>query len=401
MAPSLARPDESDGGASSWTASLRTQLPWLPSPNSSNLSIIANDQEIEVMVMTKKLNDISTCLDQGVSVDLWKLRELALSHGGFISQNIRKRAWPKLVGAHQQVLLHAAAMDTNNNNNNTSEDTPTLTYRRKASVEVTRDDMILLETDLAQPTVWNIEDLLSKNRLTTTTKKVSFALPGLAAVSPTGSLVAVDKASSSNDGTTSPLATTPQPVLYASSAATTTASSVASTVCSSTLSLFSRSAQEKAILKNTIVSLLRTLPENEDPTSPEDRFHYYHGLQDLTSILLINLESPSLTSIMLKKLATFSLEDTLRHGGSMERAVHVLVDKLLYQVDPTLYDHVEDDVVVVSGVVGGWIPSWFSSVVKNFQMASRLVDVLLVSHATMPMYVIISSYYIVDVCVLK
>lgn len=35
-------------------------------------------------------------------VDLWRLRELALTEGGLVNDSIRKRAWPKLVGIHNE-----------------------------------------------------------------------------------------------------------------------------------------------------------------------------------------------------------------------------------------------------------------------------------------------------------
>lgn len=40
----------------------------------------------------------------GAVVDLWKLRELALSKGGLLCPSLRRRAWPTLVQAHEQVL---------------------------------------------------------------------------------------------------------------------------------------------------------------------------------------------------------------------------------------------------------------------------------------------------------
>ena len=34
------------------------------------------------------------------NVNLWKLREYALTEGGLVNDSLRKRAWPKLVGLH-------------------------------------------------------------------------------------------------------------------------------------------------------------------------------------------------------------------------------------------------------------------------------------------------------------
>eukprot|EP00535_Pseudo-nitzschia_heimii_P013529 CAMPEP_0197198752 /NCGR_PEP_ID=MMETSP1423-20130617/33532_1 /TAXON_ID=476441 /ORGANISM="Pseudo-nitzschia heimii, Strain UNC1101" /LENGTH=1067 /DNA_ID=CAMNT_0042652589 /DNA_START=190 /DNA_END=3390 /DNA_ORIENTATION=+ len=47
--------------------------------------------------LQQKVEEIELLLSQP-EIDLWKLREFALSPGGLVSDAIRKRAWPKLVG---------------------------------------------------------------------------------------------------------------------------------------------------------------------------------------------------------------------------------------------------------------------------------------------------------------
>lgn len=47
--------------------------------------------------MTNKAEEIRRILSEPV-VDLWKLRELALTEGGLVNDSLRKLAWPKLVG---------------------------------------------------------------------------------------------------------------------------------------------------------------------------------------------------------------------------------------------------------------------------------------------------------------
>lgn len=49
------------------------------------------------MTATEKGESIARCLDHP-EVDLWQLREYAISRGGFLNGTIRKRAWAKLVG---------------------------------------------------------------------------------------------------------------------------------------------------------------------------------------------------------------------------------------------------------------------------------------------------------------
>eukprot|EP00585_Thalassiosira_rotula_P005893 CAMPEP_0196158034 /NCGR_PEP_ID=MMETSP0910-20130528/45114_1 /TAXON_ID=49265 /ORGANISM="Thalassiosira rotula, Strain GSO102" /LENGTH=139 /DNA_ID=CAMNT_0041422837 /DNA_START=108 /DNA_END=523 /DNA_ORIENTATION=- len=47
--------------------------------------------------MTAKAEEIRRVLSEP-TVDLWKLRELALTEGGLVNDSLRKLAWPKLVG---------------------------------------------------------------------------------------------------------------------------------------------------------------------------------------------------------------------------------------------------------------------------------------------------------------
>ena len=91
------------------------------------------------MQVEVKLQEIRSCLDGDDEVDLWHLRELALTRGGFLSAQVRKRAWPKLMGAHQQVLLHASAYANTTNSSH-----------HQRQVEITERDMQLVQRDISR-----------------------------------------------------------------------------------------------------------------------------------------------------------------------------------------------------------------------------------------------------------
>lgn len=61
-----------------------------------------------------KAEAIFLCLSEP-EVDLWRLRELALSDGGLLNDVIRRIAWPKLVGIDRYAVMgshhHSAASD--------------------------------------------------------------------------------------------------------------------------------------------------------------------------------------------------------------------------------------------------------------------------------------------------
>ena len=48
--------------------------------------------------LSRKAKRIEACLNQEPEVNLWELRELALSRGGLLTSNYRQQAWPLLVG---------------------------------------------------------------------------------------------------------------------------------------------------------------------------------------------------------------------------------------------------------------------------------------------------------------
>ncbi|VEU45194.1 unnamed protein product [Pseudo-nitzschia multistriata] len=63
----------------------------------TNTNPITNRYKLSNPFLQKKVEDMELLLSQP-EVDLWKLREFALSPGGLVNDTIRKRVWPKLVG---------------------------------------------------------------------------------------------------------------------------------------------------------------------------------------------------------------------------------------------------------------------------------------------------------------
>jgi hypothetical protein len=84
--------------------------------------------------------------DEDGTVDLWKLRELALSPGGLLTPFLRKQAWPKLMACHEQVLAAA----------NNSLPIANL-------VIPTSEDMRALKHDVSK-TIWSVEQHLIASR---------------------------------------------------------------------------------------------------------------------------------------------------------------------------------------------------------------------------------------------
>ena len=150
-----------------------------------------------------------------------------------------------------------------------------------------------------------------------------------------------------------------------------------------------------------IITMLRQTPE-DSPHFEDDRFHYYRGLVDVAALLLINVESPSLASIVLCQLATFHLRDASRTPSMLEPAIRAILPPLLHHLDPILYQALSLDAIMVDTLCP-WIQSWFSNTMSDLRLQSRLADVFLATHAVMPMYVYLLQeqwlYMYIHICV--
>mmetsp|Transcript_11624 Transcript_11624/g.17623 ORF Transcript_11624/g.17623 Transcript_11624/m.17623 type:complete len:939 (-) Transcript_11624:223-3039(-) len=88
-------------------------------------------------------------------VDLWHLRQLAIK-GGLQSANIRKRAWPKLVGANEHILttsisslpIHFSHTGPSSNTSDT---------RLSKFNDLADSDIMMIKNDIRE-CVWNIEE---------------------------------------------------------------------------------------------------------------------------------------------------------------------------------------------------------------------------------------------------
>jgi len=106
---------------------------------------------------------------------------------------------------------------------------------------------------------------------------------------------------------------------------------------------------------------------------------------------MINLESPSITSLVLSKLAGSHLRDALRADRIIiDTAINHAFMPLLEAVDPGLHKYLERQGLTHPSFAHRWICCWFAQDIPDAAVASRLLDVFLVSHVLMPMYVAVA-----------
>jgi Rab-GTPase-TBC domain len=317
--------------------------------------------------LIEKENTILQCLNgTAEAVDLWHLRDLALSRGGLVNSSIRKRAWPKLVGAHEQLFQ-------------SNRDTP---------VDISNTSMQLLMKDVLL-SVWAIEDLIKLNRQNEEyrlskmrPRKVSF-VPDLMECTSTQSdgpspIKSIDlvytEAEKDNDndhysnGTYSPITVH----TYDISSEISTTSLACKRMASKT---------EQKLLFNIITTVLR-MPPAENPYFEDDS---YSGLSDVAALLLINLESPSLVSLVMGQLARWHLRDSMRRNTIyIESTIQISLYPLLCTIDRELHSHITSCLSTPSFCLS-WVQGWFCQCFRDVYVVSRLFDVFIVSHALMPM----------------
>jgi len=446
---------------------------------SNGYQVDDDDEEEYHQAMEDKQNEILSCLNgyhrhsssttvttTEDEVNLWQLRELALSRGGLLNSNVRKRAWPKLVATHDHVLGHY--------NNDTKYSTATQTLQERFSLpKVSRKDAYKIKHDV-QYCVWHIEDhvMMAKQQqelrdkmvwmkqqqqqLQQKKRQVTFQEPPALVTTESPQAVTKEEESKSkikngfplevtttsslsnrgggemkhqhhdddDDDDTydihSPLSTggmiTPNSQSYYGSINSSSGISLGSNTSSPTRRMKRKptSSQEQQILYNVLVNVLRSLPNTTTPSQDgtQKQYHYFSGLHDLTALILINLESPSLTSLVVSKLASYHLydsfvEDSTRtsnsnhansvNGTTVKQQEHVplvllqAVLPLLEMVDVELYQFVQQSGTTLPTFCKNWITCWFAQdVLDDIRIASRLVDVFLVSHVTMPIYITVA-----------
>eukprot|EP00523_Entomoneis_sp_CCMP467_P007806 CAMPEP_0168742302 /NCGR_PEP_ID=MMETSP0724-20121128/12965_1 /TAXON_ID=265536 /ORGANISM="Amphiprora sp., Strain CCMP467" /LENGTH=1721 /DNA_ID=CAMNT_0008789845 /DNA_START=114 /DNA_END=5275 /DNA_ORIENTATION=+ len=444
-----------------------------------------------------KRDEILDCLsgvdNGGNTVDLWKLRSFALHSGGFLSPDLRKRAWPKLCGVHQQVFanrrnrsgsssssLSSSWAGNHNNTSSSDDDSHTSTASSIASL---KEYEVQLRRDTSK-TLWKVQEYttLSQQHHQYESEKLEAAIehhreqlsqnqqekqqPG-AAVSSLPTLIPNTPASTVSTNMSPLTLTSPPTTTPGHSNSTTTTSPMKSSVLFSPVTVSEQQRQQdnnnddddkcpeciepppdKASqacpeCENTSVALTPNSPQShpqqhqqqEEKEEEEIIFNididpytgfpatlplaernrratrrerkilynilhlfasgaiqsYYSGLQDIVALTLMNLASPSLTRLLLERLTTHHLacfcQDAARGDVSLG------LNRLLPRVDRELYLFLErqgDDKSALVSICQEWVMTWFTQHVLDATLASRLLDLFVVSHPAMPLYLAVA-----------
>ena len=369
------------GTATSWSsATSRVEEDW------SNESLTELDWHAKYHAITSSISSTSSgsLSSSSNQADLWRLRELSLTPGGLLCPQLRKQAWPLLLSCHSVVFSRP------------SDSATTIVAPDEVDLEILQEDLTSTTSS-----IWNIQEQLMRSKqrqyeldeeLRANQRQRYRSTQQLRSNSPRSvpTLCAVD--SSSKDETdlpedeehdccdfskvSGPLPTLPENESVTSeesnseTLATTTQEEEETTMSAATFaSTHQASDQEQKVLWNAIYSVL----------SRNQHHHYVRGLHQLAALLMINLESPSITSIALQQLATKQLRTALQDETAWRRQFADCFAQLLVELNQT------------NCSPNSIAPTWWWKDIPDIRVASRVLDVLLVSHSLMPVYLAVAA----------
>ncbi len=114
--------------------------------------------------------------------------------------------------------------------------------------------------------------------------------------------------------------------------------------------------------------------------------HYYQGLHEICSVLLIVTQNERLSFLMLSALVQCHIYGFTRK--TMQSTMHQLdfVFALLNEESPELVDHFLRSGIEQPHFAVSWILTWFCHVLEDLSIITRLFDFFLASHPLMPCY---------------
>lgn len=377
----------------------------------ANVILSCLDGNIYTLIRRKTF--LGAIVDDEKPVDLWQLRDLALSNGGLVNSSIRKRAWLKLTDACDHILSASVYFPSGMS---TSHQIPS------HFISIPDEEIALIKGDIEQCR-WCIESLIKRSRKIrklqkrtgkhvvwavkdTDTDSISNASHG-SGLSSTGlitphiipeSIRAFPRIGGrTNDGTTSPL-----PFGYRNDHEPMKSNTFSIAEDDTILSLEQPqsviqhmiSREERALLLNIVLSVLREIPPNSTTNinAAPPRLYYFQGMYNIAAVLLITLESPSLSSLAMKKLVQSHFREYCAPTfANIQSAIRVLFMPLLKEVDISFHNLLlRNGINDPCAFVLPWIICWYANDISDYDVICRIFDVFLAGHALLPIYLAVS-----------
>mmetsp|Transcript_4284 Transcript_4284/g.9504 ORF Transcript_4284/g.9504 Transcript_4284/m.9504 type:complete len:822 (+) Transcript_4284:273-2738(+) len=318
--------------------------------------------------LASKTQEIRRVLSEP-TVDLWRLRELALSDGGLVNDSLRKLAWPKLVGADVDGILNCRgeALDLPSPEDgsdliSTPSTIPHLSY-----------DHAQIERDVSRVT-WHLltgnqrsRNFQMKNKhrrkiaqlLRKKQRRLGDYL-NLTLILSYDSLVDGERRVEGSNNVPSGLVGSDDRLRY---------------------------YQGFHDIGSIVLS---TLDGVTMPTSPSSNSAYLPSLSDAGAIESTNAAASQmglgLACQVLLRLSHSHLRDAMRANfHQLQCALKLIVMPLLATLDPQLHSHLRDCEMEPYFCLS-WIITWFSHDIRDTSLIKRLYDCFIVSHPLLVVY---------------
>jgi len=359
--------------------------------------------------LNSKAQEITQILSEP-DVDLWHLRELALTEGGLVNDTVRRRAWPKLVGLHS---------------------TPTfVTNNDRATRSRTRDRLPPKNNTVSNRSSNSTTTSATSNTSTNATSSSSMGLPVKPPSSPSvASLPSPTKPPQQFQPSQGSLRARQQ-IFDCLDHDQIDRDTARCTWHLLTGSQRSRRRQMKHKHKRKIASLLTrkqtrlgnminfTIKKSYEVTGKldNDRLCYYQGYHDVACIFLSalggsgsgpsagaapgNAASGGTTSMdslamamgldlpcrVLLQVSRSHLRDAMRRNFlQLQSCLRLVVFPLLAVFDSEVHSHLYHAGMEPYFCLS-WVITWFSHDIRDTTLVKRLFDAFLVSHPLLPVY---------------
>lgn len=302
----------------------------------------------------EKAVEIIACLDpiEENVVDLWQLRQLALTKGGLVSAEIRKIAWPKLAGVHKtfDIVGSWKSFDVSN------------TYD---TVDQAEKEVVMRDIGRS---VWHNEIELKRKRDIDGLPSSPFSASPTSLGSFTNDVYFPKRNEDlEHDNPVSPdLMRTHEKEKGGFNRSKTKRSAT------------TREQEEQHLLAHVILSVLNEHNGN---------LHYYQGFHDLSALVIINMEDCGLASCVLQNIGLSHLRDAMNSDfKQLMTMIKMTLFPLIAFIDSELHDYLIASEVEPFFCLS-WIITWFCHDVRDIGRASRYFDAFVASHPLLPLYV--------------
>mmetsp|Transcript_31931 Transcript_31931/g.38866 ORF Transcript_31931/g.38866 Transcript_31931/m.38866 type:complete len:535 (-) Transcript_31931:674-2278(-) len=299
---------------------------------------------------SSKLEQIALCL-QKREVNLWELRHLAISRGGLINAEMRRKAWPKLLGVN---VYKTGGFDVS-----------------KELFDGGGTEGDIIKRDIHRCAVIHRHNFVAYIKPNTKEESKCKNDPSIAGLCcNVNSLEVEERKDSSSLGSATGLSSLVEDE-------------------------FKKKKEMVAdILPKVILNSLSSKISHKAKrlVAHDKKLHYYQGLHEICAMCLINmhLNEDSATAVIVQ-LTENHLRDYMKPTFDLAMsAFQVTLSSLLSSVDEEIYDFITESGAELHSVVFPWIITWFSRDMQNLDCASRLFDFFISSHPLMPMYFVIA-----------